>query len=335
MMEYTGRSRFYTWFTVGFPVGAIKGIHVRLHFLLVLALIYNWAFYANYPAPLSWRISLWLFSFGALFGSVLLHELGHCYGAYRVGGGAEQIILWPLGGLAYVSGSEKGPREELIVTLAGPLVNLVLAITFTAAGLVAGEFAATPWWVRLGLRHLAFLNWILFVFNMTLPLFPMDAARIVRGLASMRWNPNRVTYYLSTFGIYFGAALAIAGFFNVFPELVGPWLGLIGLLGAFACYQERRRLEFGDVYEDGPWYWRSSVVSSDDSSGHSVYAEVNNIPPAERSSASTTKRKLSPREKLQREMEEATAREDFQRAAILRDRLHELIRREREQQRRG
>lgn len=333
-MDYMPRrARIWEWLGIGVPLGSLFGIKIRAHLLLLLVLLYNWVPYANSNIPTNWKIGLWMFSFIAMFGSVLLHELGHCYGSYRVGGHAEQIILWPLGGLAYASGMEKGPKEELIVTILGPAVSLGLAVIFTAGYYGVGAvMEPPPFWLEMGLRHLAFLNWILFAFNMLLPLFPMDSARIIRGFSSMRFNPNIVTYRLTTFGMWFGGIMAVLAFFRAFNELIGPWLGLIGLFGAIACYQERKRLEYSDVYMDGPWYWRNSQYASETSpQSRSVLAEVRDAFSTLGSSASSRSHShpMEPpteRERLRKELEEATLHEDFERAARLRDQIRNLPR---------
>lgn len=326
------RSFLREWLAIGIPVGSLFNIPIRVHLLLLLALLYNWAFYVDLNAPLSWRIGLWLFSFAALFGSVLLHELGHCFGSYRVGGTAEQIILWPMGGLAYTSGVEKGPKEELVVTVLGPTVSLALAAAFSAIGYALKYFGANaPLWLTIGVQHLAFLNWMLFAFNILLPLFPMDSARILRGLASLRFNPNQTTFVITTIGIWLGAVLALLSFARLFPDLVGPWLGLIGLLGAISSYQERKRLEFQDVYADGPWYWRDRQYEAPTHVKKSVLAEVReafttlkSAGPGVSSPPEMPKHTPDERDLLKKELADATEHEDFLRAAQLRDQIRNL-----------
>jgi len=339
-MDPEGRrtqSRLMEWLAVGMPAGSVAGVRVRLHFLLVLTLAYNWLHFEKLPYPLSWRVGLWAFSVIAIFGSVLAHELGHCYGARRVGGRAETVILWPLGGLAVVSGVEKGPKEEILITLLGPGVSLALAVAFTAVG-----WAIPPAWGRgfpcFFVLALAETNWMLAIFNMALPLFPMDCARIARGALSLRYNPNGVTYWLTTIGMWLGGAIAVASFTRLLGDFAGPWLGLIGLLGALTSYQERRRCQMMDVYLDGPWYWRDAIYRSDTAPQRKpLWAEVRDLArllfPRPSGTASRRKRPAriveasrpeSLRQALKAELDEAIQREDFPRAAQLRDQIRQL-----------
>ncbi len=126
------RSRWLEWFAEGVPAGRLFGVEIRLHLLLAIPLLYFWAELRDGGAPLGARFFVWVVFSVALFGSVLAHELGHCRGARRVGGEARRILLWPLGGLALVGGVEKGPRQEFVVTILGPAVNVALALLFAA-----------------------------------------------------------------------------------------------------------------------------------------------------------------------------------------------------------
>ncbi|MCX7014037.1 MAG: site-2 protease family protein, partial [Candidatus Sumerlaeota bacterium] len=311
------------------------------HWLFLFSLLYMWNGVSGIPVSPAERLALWAVSVGVIFGSVLAHELGHCWGARRMGGEAEEIILWPLGGLAVLSGVEKGPREEIVITLLGPAVSVALAVVSTAAAWAIPETWANgyPWAVA---EFLASTNWMLAIFNLSLPLFPMDCARIVRGALSMRWHPNRVTYYLTTFGLWLGGAIALAGFTG-FGRIVGasfgPWLGLIGLLGAFTCYQERKRCEFVDVYQDGPWYWRDAIYRSDTAPPlRSFWEEMAEAarrllrrspsPARPRRSSSPrvidASRPATARSALEEELEKAIREEDFLRAAQLRDQLKKM-----------
>src|SRR5262249_59674786 len=85
-----------------FPLGRLFGVLVRVHWLfpiVAIGLVLRAAFGKDYP-PGAWIDVLWLE--GLLLFSVLLHEFGHCFGARLVDGDANEVLLWPLGGLAYV-----------------------------------------------------------------------------------------------------------------------------------------------------------------------------------------------------------------------------------------
>ena len=118
------------------PLIRLFGIMVRVHVLFIvvaLGLILHTA-YDDKAAIGAWMIMAGLL--GILFLSVLLHEFGHCFGARLVDGDAHEILLWPLGGLAYVEVPHTA-RANFITTAAGPLVNALLCV---ASGSVLATF---------------------------------------------------------------------------------------------------------------------------------------------------------------------------------------------------
>ena len=117
----------------------------------------------------------------ALFAIVLMHEFGHALACRQVGGKAEQIILWPLGGVAYVAPPPR-PGATLWSIAAGPLVNVILLpITWGIYFWVqSGAIAASPD-LRQYVLAVATINVVLLVFNM-LPIYPLDGGQIFRAL---------------------------------------------------------------------------------------------------------------------------------------------------------
>jgi Zn-dependent protease len=138
-----------------------------------------------------------------LFGLVLLHEFGHCFGARAVGGNAEQIIMWPLGGLASVD-TPRRPWPSFVATAAGPAVNLIVCLVtgaflyvwshyqffpslnpllpFAASKQLYAdpsfrEFAASP--VTHYVMWIFSTSWMLLLFNL-LPIYPMDGGRMLQ-----------------------------------------------------------------------------------------------------------------------------------------------------------
>ena len=118
----------------------------------------------------------------ALFLIVLLHEFGHALACRQVGGTANQIVLWPLGGVAYVNPPQR-PGATLWSIAAGPLVNLVLLPVFVTAVMTSrslGWAHAMPDAYQL-LRAVMWIDLSLLVFNM-LPIYPLDGGQILRSL---------------------------------------------------------------------------------------------------------------------------------------------------------
>ena len=175
-----------------FPIGKVNGTVVRIHFtfLIFLAWIILAANAAKGPKA---ALSAGLF-FVLLFGSVLLHEFGHILVARRFGVRTPTVTLLPIGGVAQMERIPEQPRQELLVALAGPAVNLMIggAIALALGGLPPhpqmelANFSEAFW------SHLAFANLALGLFNL-LPAFPMDGGRVLRALLSSRLGYARGT----------------------------------------------------------------------------------------------------------------------------------------------
>jgi Zn-dependent protease len=306
----------------GLPVGRVIGVRVRLHVtLLLFLLLILMNFLPGSPSFFSALLNSLIVSI-ILFGSVLLHELGHCYGAQLVGGYAHEIVLWPLGGMALVGGTNRNPKTDLIVTALGPAVSVALALIGWLAYTLLGQFWEQGFLLDY-FYFFALINTMLAVFNLCCPLFPMDSARIVRALFSLYYNPNKVTYYLCTFGMYLGGALAlflfIPGSFSFLP--------LIGIFGAFSCYQELQLNKLYPVYTE---YYAQSGLRGLFSQGLPKSTVKNpfstwfsRLRRRRRRSgpAKVVNIKKNSETDLYRQMLDAAEREDFEEAARLRDLL--------------
>jgi len=101
-----------------FPIGRYLGIQVRVHITFVLLVVFEMIQQGDPAWTLRWT--------GLLFLSVLLHEFGHCLACRSVGGQADEILMWPLGGLAFCRPPRR-PWPEFVTVAWGPLVNVILA----------------------------------------------------------------------------------------------------------------------------------------------------------------------------------------------------------------
>jgi Zn-dependent protease len=155
----------------------LAGIDVYLHWAWFLAVIY----FTNRPHDYSsygWNVVECL----SLFLIVLMHEFGHSLACRQVGGQANQIILWPLGGVAYVSPPQR-PGAQLWSIAAGPLVNVMLAPILIGLVLVGRHFGwseAAPDAFLL-LKNICVINVVILVFNL-MPVYPLDGGQILRSL---------------------------------------------------------------------------------------------------------------------------------------------------------
>ncbi len=160
----------------------LAGIDVYLHWSWFLVAVFEiQSRNRNYTSPL-WNLAEYM----ALFAIVLLHEFGHSLACRQVGGAANMIILWPLGGVAYIAPPQR-PAATLWSIAAGPLVNVALLPVLYIATMIAGASGWTDMdpnaWALL--RALFGINLILLTFNL-LPIYPLDGGQILR---SLLWFP--------------------------------------------------------------------------------------------------------------------------------------------------
>lgn len=213
-------------------LGKVFGIDVYLHFtfLLLLAFLGFHYWQTTQDAGAALRGVAFV---SALFGCVVLHELGHALMARRYGIKTHDITLLPIGGVARLEKMPEKPMQEFWVALAGPAVNGVIALVLLVG--LAATSGFTPvvetsvtggsFWQRL-----MGLNVVLVVFNL-LPAFPMDGGRILRALLSLRLGRRRATAIAANVGQAMAILFGILGFFFN-PFLV--FIAIFVFLGAQA-----------------------------------------------------------------------------------------------------
>jgi Zn-dependent protease/CBS domain-containing protein len=215
-------------------LGKIAGIEVRIHvtFLLLLAWLgAAYYFHGGAPAALA-GVGLIL----AIFGCVLLHEFGHALAARMFGIHTPDITLLPIGGVARLQRMPEHPGQEIIVALAGPAVNVVIA-----GGLfvVLGQLIDPMQMQHLRqlddptiglLAKLAVINVWMVLFNL-LPAFPMDGGRVLRALLALFMRYAQATQVAARVGQGMAFLFAFAGLF-VNPMLL--FIALFVYLGASA-----------------------------------------------------------------------------------------------------
>lgn len=267
---------WFKWLlTKELPAGSILGVPLRLHLLLAIILPFIAVGYARAFGPTlgwGWGIGLAGFFLLALYASVVAHEFGHAWGNRLVGGKTDRIIIWPLGGLAVGYGAEQSPRTELLVTALGPAVSIALALLGGLALWGADAvFAASPSMPLLALyvavRMFMVVNIYLALFNLLLPLFPMDSARLLRAWLSRTRNPEAVTLGVCKLGLGIGIALLMAFFLRIELPFLGPisWiLVLIGVFGIQSCLMEMERVRHMPVYtRSDNWSGRTVFLDGD------------------------------------------------------------------------
>jgi Zn-dependent protease len=200
------------------PIFRLAGIRVYLHFTwFIVAALEVTRFAHRYDNPV-WTA----LEYCALFGVVLLHEFGHALACRQTGGQAETIVLWPLGGIAFVKPPAR-PGAYLWSMAAGPLVNVVLFPLFTLFAFVLIKLhwkTVHPDFYRFVLT-LCTMNAVLLFFNL-IPVYPLDGGQILRGLLWLKIGPIRSLKAASMIG--FGGAVLFALWAIASRSI---WLGII------------------------------------------------------------------------------------------------------------
>lgn len=213
----------------GIALFRFRGIQVYLHWTFLLLPAY--IAFMGFADGDSWgRIATEIGQVLIVFGCVVLHEFGHALTAQRFGVGTRDITLLPIGGVASLERMPEEPKQEFWITVAGPLVNLIIAgvafLALTGMGIPLHRidlFADVTSWTGV-LTFLFVANISLFLFNL-IPAFPMDGGRILRSALGM-WLPRPTATRIATvigrilavcfvlYGLYTSAImLAIIGIF--------------------------------------------------------------------------------------------------------------------------
>lgn len=234
-------------------VGTYFGIGVRVGLLYLVWMGFELARFGSQSAL---GTGVWVVA--SLFVIVLLHEFGHCIACRRMGGEADRILMWPLGGLAFC----RPPHDwwsNFVTTAGGPLVNVglvpvlggvLLALGQGWAVLVFNPFdpfkvpldytasGVSPWVLSM-LFWTYYTNWLLLLFNVLLPMFPMDGGRLLQALL-WKWLGYQRSMDIST-RVGLGAAVVL----GLLALSTGSMVLLgVAIFAGLTCFNERRRLAF-------------------------------------------------------------------------------------------
>ena len=195
-------------------IGSIAGTVVRVHITFLLFL--GWIFFASWAsggAAAAWQGLAFML---LLFACVLAHEFGHIFTARYFGVSTPDVVLLPIGGVARLERIPEEPWEEFLVAIAGPLVNVAIAlalVVLAGAQLKTGNLAAVESPQASLVDRLASVNLFLALFNM-IPAFPMDGGRVLRALLATRTGYVRATEIAAFIGQGVAFALGFIGLFN-------------------------------------------------------------------------------------------------------------------------
>lgn len=246
-------------------LGTLSGIGVYLH----------WSF---------WLLPLWillsagggaagaigsvLFVF-AIFGCIVLHEMGHALVARYFGIGTRDITLYPIGGIASLERMPRRPSQELAIAIAGPAVNVVIAAVLFAILVIVGIGAPNPAFNLVGgsfLLNLLFVNVALVVFNM-LPAFPMDGGRVLRSVLAMRLSYLRATEIAVRVGQGVAIILGLIGLFNWGTLMFVALFVFLAAQAELAMARRRESLDADSIVDAVMWHRQPSNDVPDTDTG--------------------------------------------------------------------
>ncbi|MFP4643932.1 MAG: site-2 protease family protein [Spirochaetales bacterium] len=231
-----------------FRVGRAGGIDLKVHATFFLLLL--WVAVADISAGSSAAETVASIGFIlALFACVTLHEFGHALAARRYGVATRDVTLLPIGGIARLERMPENPSQEFVVAIAGPLVNVVLALIFLAAIAISDTSIPTPDELALGeapfLVRILSANVALALFNF-LPAFPMDGGRIVRSVLAIYLPYPRATAIAASLGQFMALVFGFFGF------LFNPFLIIIAVFVWLGAGQEQSQAQLRSVFGSMP-----------------------------------------------------------------------------------
>jgi len=233
------------------PAGRLFGAELRIHwtFLVLLLFVAFTSYSPQHPEVAGRSLAL----VAIVFGSVMLHELGHAIVGVRAGVPAKAIILLPIGGVTLLDETKQSLlpgaqtwKRDIRIAVAGPLVNLIIA--FIAGAILLAVMPQIHLWQRPYVipanlpRSLVWCNAWLALFNL-LPAYPMDGGRVLRAVFSRRMDSVTATHRAVSIGQAFALVFMLTGM------LTNAWLTLIGVFLFISAQLEERSAVFQSVLE--------------------------------------------------------------------------------------
>jgi Zn-dependent protease/predicted transcriptional regulator len=227
-------------------LGEVSGISIYMHatFMILLAWV-AWSYWQREHSLIMVLIGIGFIL--ALFGCVVLHELGHALMARKFGIPTRDITLLPIGGVARLERMPEEPKQEMLVALAGPAVNLVIAALLFVLlrpdlGVLLRQLSVSD---GPSLGRLMVVNVFLVLFNM-LPAFPMDGGRVLRALLAQRIEYVRATQVAASIG------QGMAFLFGFLGLLYNPFLLFIALFIYMGAAQEATMAQMHTAFRGIP-----------------------------------------------------------------------------------
>lgn len=209
-----------------FRLFRLAGIDVFLHWSWFIVAIYEIQTRGNQYSSTIWNVAEYL----SLFLIVLMHEFGHALACRQVGGQANQIVLWPLGGVAYVTPPQR-PGAVLWSIAAGPLVNVILTPIFVVLHFLDGstELLVVSPDFQILVQTVGMINVFLLIFNL-LPIYPLDGGQILRSLLWFAFGRARSLMISAVFGF---VGVFVLGTLALLWQSI--WLGVLCVFILLNC----------------------------------------------------------------------------------------------------
>lgn len=217
-----------------FKIFSLAGIGVYVHWSWFIVAIYSVQYRTHEYGSMIWNVAEYL----SLFLIVLTHEFGHQLACRSVGGKTHDIVLWPLGGVAYVSPPQR-PGAQLWSIAAGPLVNVILVPILAFLVSVSSHFGwydSNPnayellhnvWWINIGLL----------IFNL-MPVYPLDGGQILRSLLWFLCGRANSLFAASIIGF-----LGVGGLILLAIWAQSIWLGIMAAFILMNCWGGLRQAQ--------------------------------------------------------------------------------------------
>jgi stage IV sporulation protein FB len=248
------------------PLFTFFGIRVRAHASLLLFI----ALTIILSGGSGYAIEARAVSMAALFAIVVLHEFGHCFMSRWLGGRGDDVLLWPLGGLASADPPHR-PLPVFLTVAAGPAVNFLICVACVIAiklltsyyFIRLNPFSAFPIGIQGWNTAVPYLIWIyaisyaMLLFNL-LPIFPLDGGQMLQAILWPIVGYLRSMVIATTTGMVGSVALGLVGIY----ERMNLFLILLAVCLFYSCYQQRQALReaAGDEWSDGAGYTPSFYV---------------------------------------------------------------------------
>jgi Zn-dependent protease/predicted transcriptional regulator len=222
-------------------LGSVSGIKINIHWtflFLIIWIVFDELKRGGTTNSILFQIALVL----AVFVCVVLHELGHALTAKRFGIQTIKITLLPIGGMASLDSIPESPKQEFLITIAGPLVNIIIALflyfivpvqEFINLNYHEVIYSLNKFTIQNFLLSLFIVNVGLVVFN-SIPAFPMDGGRILRAILAMKMDRVKATQIASSIGQFIAVVFLLIGLIE------NPFLIVIALFIFLGAYGENQ-----------------------------------------------------------------------------------------------